>query len=66
MEALLIIKTLFELIGKEQLKIAYISNEFGNEIYKTLGSQQCIAWSTKVPKNMSTCCLLHENIANLQ
>ena len=33
---------------------------FRNEIYKTWGFQQCIAWSTKVAKNMSTCCLLHE------
>ena len=36
MEALLIIKTLFDLIGKEQLKIAYVSNGFDNEIYKAL------------------------------
>ena len=36
MEALLIIKTLFDLIGKEQLKIGYISNGFDHEIYKSL------------------------------
>ena len=39
---------------------------FRNEIYKTWGFQQCIAWSTKVPKNMSTCCLFHEKMANFE
>ena len=34
---------------------------FRNEIYKPWGFQQCIAWSTKVAKNMSTCCLFHKN-----
>ena len=30
------------------------------DIYKSWGFQQCIAWSIKVAKNMSTCCLFHE------
>ena len=36
MQALLIIKTLFELIGQEQLKIAYISNGFDTKVYEQL------------------------------
>ena len=39
MQASLIIQTLFQLIGQNQVKIAYISNEFDNSVYQTLSSK---------------------------
>ena len=46
-------------------QIGQFSN-FRNEIYKTWGFQQFIAWSTKVAKNLSTRCLFHKKIANFE